>query len=152
MEHKIFRSVEELKATLSGKSDTVFTNGCFDILHVGHVTYLSAAKAKGKYLIIGVNDDASVKRLKGDTRPINTLEDRMRVLAALESVDYVIPFSADTPLNLIEQVLPSILVKGGDYTLDTIVGADSVIENGGSVEVIPFVEGKSTTRMIERMK
>jgi len=152
MEHKIFRSVEELRETLSGKFDTVFTNGCFDILHVGHVTYLAAAKAKGKYLIIGVNDDASVKRLKGDTRPINTLEDRMRVLAALESVDYVIPFSEDTPLNLIEHVLPSILVKGGDYTLDTIVGADSVIENGGSVEVIPFVEGKSTTRMIERMK
>lgn len=152
MEHKIFRSVKELMETLSGKFDIVFTNGCFDILHVGHVTYLAAAKAKGKYLIIGVNDDASVRRLKGETRPINTVEDRMQVLAALESVDYVIPFSEDTPKNLIEQILPSILVKGGDYTVDTIVGAGIVIDNGGSVEVIPFVEGKSTTRMIERMQ
>lgn len=152
MEHKIFQSVLELQKTLSGQSEIVFTNGCFDLLHVGHVTYLAAAKAKGQCLIIGVNDDASVKKLKGESRPINTLIDRMKVLAALESVDYVIPFSEDTPLKLIDQLRPNILVKGGDYTLDTIVGSNLVIERGGRVEVISFVEGKSTTAMIERMK
>lgn len=105
----------------------------------------------GKYLIIGVNNDASVKRLKGETRPINTVQDRMMVLAALESVDYVIPFSENTPLNLIDQLRPDVLVKGGDYTIETIVGSDLVMERGGRVEVISFVEGKSTTGMIERM-
>jgi len=136
---------------LSGKCDVVFTNGCFDLLHVGHVTYLATAKSMGKYLIIGVNNDASVKRLKGETRPINTVQDRMMVLAALESVDYVIPFSENTPLNLIDQLRPDVLVKGGDYTIETIVGSDLVMERGGRVEVISFVEGKSTTGMIERM-
>lgn len=152
MEHKIFQSISELRETLSGKCDIVFTNGCFDLLHVGHVTYLAKAKALGKYLVIGVNDDASVKRLKGETRPLNTIQDRMKVLAALESVDYVILFGEDTPLHLIDQLSPDILVKGGDYTIDTIVGSDLVIERGGKVEVISFVEGKSTTGMIERMK
>jgi len=129
----------------------VFTNGCFDILHAGHVDLLEKARNLGDLLIVGVNDDASVNRLKGDSRPINSLENRMRVLAGLAAVDFVIHFSEDTPLNLIQQVKPQILVKGGDYTLETIIGADFVIKSGGSVEIIPLTEGYSTTAIVERM-
>ncbi len=152
MEHKIYHTLSDLLGTLSGKCDVVFTNGCFDLLHIGHVTYLAAAKSLGKILIVGVNDDASVKRLKGESRPINPLADRLGVLAALESIDYVIPFGEDTPYHLIDTLRPDVLVKGGDYTIDTIVGSDLVIERGGRVEVIPFVEGKSTTAIINHMK
>lgn len=128
----------------------VFTNGCFDILHAGHVTYLQQAKALGHCLVVAVNDDFSVKRLKGNARPVNPLTERMQVLSALECVDYVIPFSEDTPLKVIQQILPTVLVKGGDYTSDNVVGAKEVVSHGGKVSILPFVPGCSTTGMLER--
>ncbi|MBL7974656.1 MAG: D-glycero-beta-D-manno-heptose 1-phosphate adenylyltransferase [Candidatus Kapabacteria bacterium] len=130
----------------------VFTNGCFDILHVGHVTYLQQARMRGDVLIVGVNTDASVRRLKGESRPVNTEQDRAIVLDALRSVDYVTLFDEDTPLELITALLPNVLVKGGDYTPSTIVGADVVTQHGGTVEVIPLVEGKSTTNIIKTIE
>lgn len=139
------------RARSEGKT-IVFTNGCFDILHRGHVAYLQKAKSLGDILIVGMNTDASVQKLKGPDRPVNTLEDRAFVLAALKSVDYVIAFDEDTPINLITTLKPDILVKGGDYSLETIVGAQEVIETGGRVEIIPFVEGKSTTSIIDSIK
>lgn len=139
------------RARSEGKT-IVFTNGCFDILHRGHVAYLQKAKSLGDILIVGMNTDASVQKLKGPDRPVNTLEDRAFVLAALKSVDYVIAFDEDTPINLITSLTPDILVKGGDYSLETIVGAQEVIESGGRVEIIPFVEGKSTTSIIDSIK
>lgn len=129
----------------------VFTNGCFDILHYGHICYLQEARSKGDLLIVGVNSDASVARLKGDTRPINKLEHRMAFLAALESVDHVMPFSEDTPITLIKTINPNVLVKGGDYELDQIVGADHVTSYGGQVEVIDYVDGFSTTSIIDKL-
>ncbi len=129
----------------------VFTNGCFDIIHAGHVSYLKAAKKLGDILVVGLNDDGSVARLKGNGRPINPLEDRIMVLGAIEAVDFVIPFSEDTPLELIKRITPDVLVKGGDYKPDEIVGADHVKANGGIVEVLPFLEGKSTTDMIAKI-
>ena len=136
---------------LKGKK-IVFTNGCFDILHRGHVTYLNQARDLGDLLIVGINSDESVKRLKGPERPVNMLEDRAYVLSALKSVDYVIPFEEDTPLNLINLIMPDILVKGGDYTIDRIIGAQEVLANGGKVEIIPFVPGKSTSAIIDTIK
>lgn len=136
---------------LKGKK-IVFTNGCFDILHRGHVTYLNQARDLGDFLIVGINSDESVKRLKGPERPVNMLEDRAYVLSALKSVDYVIPFEEDTPLNLINLIMPDILVKGGDYTIDRIIGAQEVLANGGKVEIIPFVPGKSTSAIIDTIK
>lgn len=145
----IVELVEKLK--LSGYS-IVLTNGCFDILHRGHVAYLQSAKSMGDILIVGMNTDASVKRLKGEERPINTLEDRAYVLSALKSVDYVVPFDEDTPLTLIQSIKPDVLVKGGDYTMDTIVGAKEVHAYGGKVEIIPFVDGKSTSSIIDAIR
>ncbi|WP_232504064.1 bifunctional D-glycero-beta-D-manno-heptose-7-phosphate kinase/D-glycero-beta-D-manno-heptose 1-phosphate adenylyltransferase HldE [Thiomicrospira microaerophila] len=135
----------------------VFTNGCFDILHAGHVRYLNQAKSLGDRLVVGLNADASVSRLKGPTRPINGLEDRAAVLAGLACVDWVVPFGElpeeqDTPLKLIEQISPDVLVKGGDYTIDSIVGADFVLAQGGEVKVLGFVEGKSTTGIIQKAR
>jgi len=130
----------------------VFANGCFDVLHPGHITYLQDAKAKGDVLVVGVNDDASIRRLKGETRPVNPLADRMCMLSALSSVDWVIPFSEDTPLRLILALQPDVLVKGGDYTIDNIVGAPEVLQAGGEVCVIPFVQGYSSTRLIQRIQ
>lgn len=130
----------------------VFTNGCFDILHTGHVKYLQSAKQLGDCLVVGINSDSSVRKLKGITRPINSLEDRMDLLAALESVHYVVGFEEDTPLELIRAVMPDVLVKGGDYKVEDIVGAELVISNGGIVTTIPFVEGKSTTRIIQSIQ
>lgn len=128
----------------------VFTNGCFDILHAGHVTYLREAKKLGDILIIGLNSDDSVRRLKGASRPVNEQQDRAYVLDALSSVDYVCVFEEDTPLELIEKLIPDVLVKGGDYRVEEIVGADIVSKNGGETIVLPFVKGKSTTSIIER--
>lgn len=128
---------------------TVFTNGVFDLIHPGHLTYLAAAAGLGQRLIIGVNSDASVKRLKGDSRPIMPLAARMQLLAGLFYVDGVIAFDEDTPLELIKALQPDILVKGGDYAVDDIVGADEVRSWGGEVQVLPFVEGQSTTGLIE---
>lgn len=133
----------------------VFTNGCFDILHVGHVRYLETAKTLGDILIVGLNSDASTRRLKGNSagalRPVNCQEDRATVLTALKSVDFVCIFDDDTPLQLILAIQPDVLVKGGDYTVETVVGARETAEWGGRVEIIPFVEGKSTSRLIERI-
>jgi len=130
----------------------VFTNGCFDILHPGHVHYLQAAKSLGDILIVGLNDDASVRRLKGVGRPLNTLADRACLLAALKPVDLVVPFPEDTPLALILALRPDVLVKGGDYAADEIVGACEVRGWGGQVTTIPFIEGHSTTSLISRIQ
>lgn len=127
----------------------VFTNGCFDILHEGHVTYLEEAKKYGDKLIVGINTDASVKRLKGDLRPINPLDSRVKVLKALSSVDLVVSFSDDTPIELIKKITPNVLVKGGDYISKEIIGGDHVEKNGGKVLTIDFVEGFSTSKLIE---
>lgn len=134
------------------KGDTiVFTNGVFDVMHIGHITYLAQAAALGNRLIIGLNTDESVKRLKGESRPINNQENRAILLAALGVVDAVILFDEDTPLNLITAVMPNVLVKGGDYTVETIVGAAQVQAAGGIVEVLPFVEGYSTTAILNKI-
>ena len=131
----------------------VFTNGCFDVLHRGHVTYLAQARALGAALLVGVNSDASVKRLgKGADRPLNTQEDRMAVLAALESVNLVVPFDEDTPLNLILACHPDVLVKGGDWTPDAIVGAREVQSWGGTVHSIPFLHQRSTTALLTKIR
>ncbi|MFY0674879.1 MAG: D-glycero-beta-D-manno-heptose 1-phosphate adenylyltransferase [Bacteroidia bacterium] len=130
----------------------VFTNGCFDIIHPGHVDYLTRAKELGKRLVMGVNTDASVSKLKGPQRPIQSEEARLQVLAALECVDAIVLFREQTPFNLISAVKPNILVKGGDYTIETIVGADIVMENGGRVEVIPFLDGYSTSAIEKKIK
>ena len=130
----------------------VFTNGCFDVLHFGHVHYLMEANALGDILVVGLNSDDSVRRLKGPSRPINGEKERAFVLAALSCVDYVVVFEEDTPKELIETVRPDVLVKGGDYALDQIVGADYVTRNGGTVTTLPFVEGFSSTRIIEQLK
>jgi len=130
----------------------VFTNGVFDILHQGHIASLSEAASYGHILIVGVNADASVKRLKGETRPINSEQSRALVLASLVMIDAVLIFEEDTPLHLITNIQPDVLVKGGDYTLEQIVGAKEVIANGGEVKIAPIVEGFSTTRIIEKMR
>lgn len=143
-----------LKRTLNSViPPIVFTNGCFDILHRGHVTYLAAAKALGNILIVAVNTDDSVKRQgKDNNRPINLLENRMAVIAALESVDFVTWFDEDTPFNLIEYLQPDILVKGGDWVVEQIVGAKEILRRGGQVHSIPFVYNTSTTIIIEKIK
>jgi len=131
----------------------VFTNGVFDLLHRGHVTYLAQARSEGAALIVALNDDDSVRRLgKGDDRPINTLADRMAVIAALESVSLVTWFSEDTPLTLIQRISPDVLVKGGDWAPDQIVGADWVKERGGRVRSIAFEHERSTTRMLDKIR
>lgn len=130
----------------------VFTNGCFDILHRGHVTYLTEAKKLGDLLVVGLNSDASVKRLKGPERPINNEIDRQYVLSQLKAVDFVEIFEEDTPLSLILKVKPSILVKGGDWKIDQIVGAKEVIANGGDVFSLNFVDGYSTTALIHKIQ
>jgi len=129
----------------------VMTNGCFDVLHAGHVAYLEEAKSLGDRLIVAINDDDSVRRLKGAPRPVNKLEDRMSVLAGLAAVDWVVPFAEDTPERLIGEVLPDVLVKGGDYRPDEIAGARSVLENGGEVRVLAFRQGHSSTRIIDEL-
>lgn len=130
----------------------VMTNGCFDILHQGHVAYLEEAKARGDRLLVAVNDDASVTKLKGKGRPINPVADRMAVLAGLASVDWVVPFGEDTPADLIEEVLPDVLVKGGDYKPEEIAGAETVWSNGGHVEVLSFSDGRSTSAIIDAIR
>lgn len=129
----------------------VMTNGCFDVLHAGHVAYLEEAKSIGDRLIVAVNDDDSVRRLKGESRPINALEDRLLVLAGLAAVDWVVPFSEDTPANLISALLPDVLVKGGDYKPEEIAGANEVLQNGGEVRVLAFRDGQSSSRIIDRL-
>ncbi len=130
----------------------IMTNGCFDLLHAGHVTYLQQAKALGDRLIVAVNSDDSVKRLKGETRPINGLQERMTVLSALACVDWVVDFSEDTPERLYCRLLPDVIVKGGDYTSDQVAGGECVINAGGEVIILSFVDGQSTTRMINKAR
>lgn len=149
-------NVDELLALVAESHDrnerVIMTNGCFDVLHAGHVAYLEEAKSLGDRLVVAVNDDDSVRRLKGESRPINALEDRLLVLAGLAAVDWVVPFSEDTPASLISQVLPDILVKGGDYKPDEIAGAKDVLQNGGEVRVLSFRDGHSSSRIIEQMR
>jgi len=130
----------------------VFTNGCFDILHRGHVHYLNEASKLGDKLVVGLNSDSSVKRLKGEGRPVKNELNRSEVLAALRSVDLVIIFEEDTPLNIIKKVLPNILVKGGDWSLENIIGAEFVLNNGGEVKTLSFIEGESSTALIQAIK
>jgi len=141
--------VDEWKS--SGET-VVFTNGCFDILHRGHVEYLADSKACGDKLVLALNSDASVQKLKGNPRPIQNQEDRAVILDALESVDLVVLFNEETPLEIIQTLIPDILAKGGDYTPETIVGADTVISNGGEVKVIPFRTGYSSSKIIDKLK
>jgi len=129
----------------------VFTNGCFDLIHPGHVRYLRAAKGLGDVLVVALNSDASVRRLKGPTRPLVPQRDRCEVMAALEMVDYVTLFTDDTPYKLIARLQPDVLVKGGDWTPDRIVGADIVRARGGTVRSIRFAPGYSTTRLVEQI-
>lgn len=130
----------------------VFTNGCFDILHRGHLGYLKEAKACGDVLVMGLNSDRSVKALKGPERPINNEQDRKFMLEALRFVDFVEIFDEDTPLELIKKIMPNVLVKGGDWGVEQIVGSSEVIENGGSVYSLKFVDGFSTTNIIKKIK
>ena len=129
----------------------VFTNGCFDILHVGHIRYLKEAKGYGDILIVAVNSDLSVKSIKGDKRPIVSQSERAEVVAALEMVDYVTMFDEDTPYNIIKKLQPDVLIKGGDWAIDKIVGRDIVEARGGKVIAIPVIEGASTTGIVERV-
>jgi len=130
----------------------VFTNGCFDLIHAGHVRYLAQARALGDVLVVALNSDRSVRALKGEGRPILSEQERAEVIAALEAVDYVIVFDEETPRELIAALLPDVLVKGGDWPLDQIVGRDEVEAAGGKVLSLPYVEGSSTTELIERIK
>ncbi len=145
-------ALEVINQARSNGEKIVMTNGCFDILHMGHINYLTKARSLGDRLIVAVNDDDSVKRLKGDTRPINPLHNRMTVLAALACVDWVVPFHEDTPEQLISMFKPDVLVKGGDYTEDQIAGAEFVRQTGGEVVVLAFEEGCSTTSVLEKIK
>ncbi|MBC8346576.1 MAG: D-glycero-beta-D-manno-heptose 1-phosphate adenylyltransferase [Candidatus Marinimicrobia bacterium] len=129
----------------------VFTNGCFDILHRGHVEYLADTKACGDRLVLALNSDRSVRELKGDSRPIQNEDDRSAILDALSSIDLVVVFDEDTPAEIVKTLIPDVLAKGGDYTPETIVGADTVIENGGEVKVIPFRSGHSTSSIVEKI-
>ncbi len=134
------------------KDAVVFTNGVFDIIHTGHVQLLHNARAQGTALIVGINSDASVKRLKGPTRPVCSTMERAIVVAALESVDAVVVFEEDTPYELVREIQPDVIVKGGDYTPETVVGADVVRARGGRVVIVPTVQGFSTTNIIGRMR
>jgi len=129
----------------------VFTNGCFDILHRGHVDYLSKAKSLGDILVVGLNDDASVTRLKGPQRPVVEQDDRADTLAALKSVDYVCVFSEDTPFEIIKALVPDVLVKGADWPIDKVVGKDIVESAGGNVQTIPFLPNRSTSNLIAKI-
>lgn len=151
----VAKSWEELKSKLAnvrGGRKVVFTNGCFDILHVGHVRYLKEARAQGDVLVVGVNTDASVRKLKGPTRPVQNENARAEILAALESVSFTVLFDEETPMELIREIRPDVLVKGGDYKIETIVGSDFVLSYGGEVRALQFVNGVSTTAIVEKMK
>ncbi len=130
----------------------VFTNGCFDILHYGHLIYLAQAKSFGERLIIGLNSDTSVKRLKGEERPVNDIHTRSMMLASLAVSDMIVLFDEDTPQTLIQALMPDVLIKGGDYKVEEIVGYQEVTDNGGTVLTLPFVEGYSSTKLIEKIK
>lgn len=145
--------IENLVKKLKSEGKTIVTtNGCFDILHAGHVRYLEKAKSFGDVLIVALNSDKSVKRIKGNDRPINNENDRAEVLSALRSVDYVVIFDENSPIDLILQIKPDVHTKGADYTIETLPEAKQIISAGTKIEFIEFVEGKSTTSIIEKMK
>lgn len=147
-----FEEIEKVCIELRTKRNKiVFTNGCFDIIHSGHIDYLSKAKGLGNILIVGLNSDRSVRRLKGERRPILPEGDRATILDALKPVDYVVIFDEDTPYRLIQMVRPDFLVKGGDYRAEEVVGYDIVTKNGGSVVIFPYLTGKSTTSIINKI-
>ena len=141
-----------IKKLRSENKTIVFTNGCFDILHAGHVRYLKESKSKGDVLIVGLNSDSSIKKIKGESRPINNEQDRTEVLSALENVNYIIVFNETTPVKLLDKIKPDIYTKGADYTIETLPEAETVIKNGGRVEFIKHVEGKSNTKIIDKIK
>ncbi len=154
LETKI-KSLSELKKIIRSlkarHKKIVFTNGCFDLLHYGHATYLEAARRKGDILIVGINSDKSVKRIKGANRPVVNEKERLRLVAALESVDYVVLFQEDTPLKIIRLLNPDILVKGADWAKDAIVGGDFILKQGGKVMTIKLVKGYSTSNLIKKI-
>ena len=141
-----------LNQSRSTNKKIVFTNGCFDLLHIGHITYLEEAKKLGDILVVGINSDKSVKKLKGPDRPIQNENDRSQILAALKSVDHTILFSEETPLNLIKHIKPAVLVKGGDWKPEQIVGGEFVLSYGGAVKSLNYINDKSTTSIIEKSK
>ncbi len=153
--NKIVSREEALKKVREWKSrgkKIVFSNGCFDIVHAGHVDYLEKARTKGDKLVLGINTDSSVTRLKGKDRPVFNEKYRAQVMAAFEFIDLVVPFEEDTPMELIRLLIPDVLVKGKDYDIKNIVGADFVMQHGGKVETIELTEGLSTSYIIERIK
>ena len=143
--------IQDLKRNRLGRK-VVFTNGCFDILHVGHVRYLQEARALGDLLVVGINSDVSVKNLKGDSRPVQDEADRAEILSSLGCVDYVVTFSEETPLRLIEQIQPDVLVKGGDWPIEKIIGHKEVLARGGTVKSLKFHPGRSTSSILERIQ
>ncbi len=155
MSKEKIRPLEALRAELALRraegARIVFTNGCFDLLHVGHVRYLRQARRMGDLLVVAINSDASIRRLKGPSRPVQPERDRAEILAAMECVDYVVSFDQDTPLALIERLRPDVLVKGGDWPVERIVGREVVERSGGRVATIPYLEGASTSTLIERI-
>ena len=152
MQFLLKNNIEIINRIKADRKKIVFTNGCFDLLHVGHIRYLAQAKRLGDFLIIGLNSDSSVKELKGENRPINSFEDRATLLSAIESVDLVIMFEEQTPENLIKDIVPDILVKGGDYNIEDIVGYETVMQNGGQVKTLSFYDGYSSTNYINKIK
>ena len=152
MQFLLKNNIEIINRIKAERKKIVFTNGCFDLLHVGHIRYLAQAKRLGDFLIIGLNSDSSVKELKGEDRPINSFEDRATLLSAIESVDLVIMFEEQTPENLIKDIVPYILVKGGDYNIEDIVGYQTVMQNGGQVKTLSFYDGYSSTNYINKIK
>lgn len=146
--HRLLKIISSLKKR---NKKIVFTNGCFDILHLGHISYLNKAKALADILVVGVNSDSSVKSIKGQNRPINTLQDRMKVLSNMECIDYICAFNQTTPLNLIKKLRPDILVKGSDWKNKDIIGADFVESYKGKVTTIAFKKGYSTTNLIKKI-
>lgn len=141
-----------IKKLKSENKKIVFTNGCFDILHAGHVRYLKESKKFGDILIIGLNSDISVKKIKGESRPINPEMDRAEVLAGLEAVNYIVLFDETSPVKLLEEIKPDIYTKGADYTVETLPEAKTVLSYGGKIEFIKFLEGRSTTKIIDKIK
>lgn len=155
IDHKILNQAQLQKLLHQWKffgKTIAFTNGCFDLLHAGHIYSLMQAASFADVLIVGLNTDAGTRRLKGASRPVNNEQNRALLLASLMMVDAVVLFDEDTPLNLIKTILPDVLVKGGDYTIDTIVGSKEVLANGGKVEIIELVEGLSTTSILKKIE
>lgn len=154
--HKAFihisDAMSQIKAWKKEGETIVFTNGCFDLLHIGHIAYLKEAKSQGNRLVVGVNSDASVSRLKGPNRPIKDEENRLAILSSLEMVDMCILFAEETPFEIVKRILPDVIVKGGDWRIDQIIGSDIVINNGGKAKSLQFVPGYSTTRLEEKIK